>query len=558
MTAENSKKQETQDFPEAVVQTRRQISIVWLVPIVAILIGGWLAYKGLTEKGPVVTISFESAEGLEAGKSKVKYKDVEVGMVDSIRFNADLSRVLVTAELVKEAEPHLTENTRFWVVRPRVTASGVSGLGTIFSGAYIEMDPGKKDKPSRRFKGRRYKGLEIPPVVTTGMPGRDFLLKANTLGSLEVGSPVYYRQINVGQVIGYELHDKGNHLIIKIFINAPHHKLVNTNTRFWNASGFDLKLDAGGLKLNTESLVSIMMGGIAFDTPTSLETGRPAQPDHLFRLYETRESIFERTYTQKRHYILHFNESIRGLNVGAPVEFRGIRIGQVVDIKAHFNLETATPEITVLIETEPQRWEVIGEASGDDKQRLEMQVAKGMRAQLKTGSLITGQLYVDVDFHPDAPEAEVKFDKQFPEIPTIPAPLQMLENRVNELLTKIDTVPIEQIGKDLGDTIKNVKQLSESKELLEAVKALNDTLQGTRLLVKNLDSEVAPKISSTLDQAQKTLISVQGTLGQGSPFEHEMRRTIKELGEAARAVRILTDYLERHPEALIYGKGKEK
>jgi paraquat-inducible protein B len=483
----------------------------------------------------------------------VKYKDVELGHVETIRFNADLSRVLVTAELVKEAAPYLTKNTRFWVVRPRVTASGVSGLGTLFSGAYIGMDPGKEGEPDRTFKG-----LEIPPLITTGMPGSEFLLRATTLGSLDSGDPVYYRQIQVGQVISYELHKKGQHLIIKIFINAPHHKLVKTNTRFWNSSGFDLKLDAGGLKLNTESLASIMMGGVAFDTPTSLEAGRPAEPDHLFRLYETRESIFERTYTEKLHYILHFQGSIRGLTVGAPVEFRGIKIGQVVDIKAEFDQKTLTPRITVLVETEPQRWKSLGESNVDHKTEIETLVAKGLRAQLKTGSLITGQLFVDIDIHPDAPKAQVKYEQKFPELPTIPAPLQIIAARVNQILSKLERVPIEKIGKDLGDTLENVKHLSESKELLEAVQALNATLQETRQLVQNLDSKVTPAITSTLDQAQKTLVSVEGTLGQDSPLQHEMRQAMKELGEAARAVRILTDYLERHPEALIYGKGKTK
>jgi paraquat-inducible protein B len=553
MSEQNSTETENQEIPQALVQTRRQISIVWLVPIVAILIGGWLAYKGLSEKGPVVTISFESAEGLEAGKTKVKYKDVEIGLVDTIRFNADLSRVLVTAKLVKETEPYLTENTRFWVVRPRVTASGVSGLGTLFSGAYIGMDPGKEGEPARDFKG-----LEIPPAVTTGMPGRVFLLRATTLGSLDIGAPVYYRQIQVGQVIGYDLEEKGKSLKIKIFINAPHDKLVKKNTRFWNASGFDLKLDAGGLRLNTESLVSIMMGGIAFDTPTTLDTGGPAEAGEVFRLYETREAIFERTYTHKNYFVLHFNESVRGLSVGAPVEFRGIKIGHVVDIKPEYDPETLTPKITVLIETEPERWGNIPVDSADSRQRVQKLVDKGLRAQLKTGSLLTGQLFIAIDFHPDAPKAQIKYGGQFPEFPTIPAPLQIITARVNELLSKLETVPIKKIGKDLGDTLKNVKGLSESKELLGAVKALNETLQETRQLVQNLDSKIAPEISSTLDQAQKTLVSVESTLGQNSPLQYEMRQAIMELGEAARSVRILVEYLERHPSALIYGKGKAK
>jgi paraquat-inducible protein B len=555
MNAENNHEPDLSDLPQADVQSKKQISIVWLIPIVAVLIGGWLAYKGLSEKGPMVTISFESAEGLEAGKTKLKYKDVEVGKVETIRFNADLSRVLVTAELVKEATPFLTENTRFWVVRPRVTASGVSGLGTLFSGAYIGMDPGREGEPARRFEG-----LEIPPVVTTGMPGHVFLLRAIALGSLDIGSPVYYRQIQVGQVIGYELDEEGQSLSIKVFINAPHDKLVRKNTRFWNASGFDLKLDAGGLKLNTESLVSIMMGGIAFDTPTSLAAGGPAQEGHVFKLYETRASIFERTYTQKMHYILHFDESIRGLTVGAPVEFRGIKIGQVADIKSEFDMEKTSPRITVLIETEPQRWKVAGTAlsrtADDAKKNISKLVAKGLRAQLKTGSLLTGQLFVDIDFHPDAPNAQVKYGEKFPELPTIPAPLLIITARVNDLLSKLETVPIEKIGKNLGDTLQNVKRLTESKELLEAVQALNETLQHTRQLVQNLDSNVAPQIRSTLDQAQKTLVAVEGTLGKDSPLQHEMRRAFKELSAAARSIRILTDYLERHPNALIYGKGK--
>jgi paraquat-inducible protein B len=557
MNAENNHELDLSDLPQADVQRKKQISIVWLIPIVAVLIGGWLAYKGLSEKGPMVTITFESAEGLEAGKTLVKYKDVKIGQVQTVRFNADLSRVIVEAELVKEAEPFLTENTRFWVVRPRVTASGVSGLGTLFSGAYISMDPGKEGRAERKFKG-----IEIPPVVTTGMPGRDFVLQATSLGSLDIGAPVYYRQIQVGQVIGYELEEEGQSLKIKIFINAPHDKLVFKNTRFWNASGFDLKLDASGLTLNTESMVSIMLGGIAFDTPTSLEVGGPAEEGQIFRLYETRASIFERTYTEKVYYILYFNESIRGLAVGAPVEFRGIKIGQVVDIKSEFDLKKASPRIAVLIETEPQRWKVAGtEQEGTvegSKEAIAKLVAKGLRAQLKTGSLLTGQLFINVDFYPDAPKAQIKYGEKFPVLPTIPAPLQIITARVNDLLSKIETVPIEQIGKDLGDTLQNVKKLSESRELLEALQSLNETLQDTRKLAQNLNTNVAPAITTTLDQAQQTLISVEGTLGKDSPLQYELRNAIKELGESARSLRVLLEYLERHPDALIFGKGKAK
>ena len=274
-----------EELPDAVVQTRKRFSIVWVVPVVAALIGGWLAYKALSEKGPTITITFESAEGLEAGKTKIKYKDVEIGQVESISLSEDLSHIMVTAELVREAKTWLSENTRFWVVRARVAAGEVSGLGTIFSGVYIAIDPGKGGKPARVFKG-----LEIPPIVTTDLPGRHFLLRAGRLGSLDIGSPVYFRQIKVGQVVAHNLEKDGRAVHIRIFIHAPHHQLVSKNTRFWNASGFDVSVDASGIKVNTESFVAIMIGGIAFDTPVNLGSGGPAKDGETFELYKSREA----------------------------------------------------------------------------------------------------------------------------------------------------------------------------------------------------------------------------------------------------------------------------
>jgi paraquat-inducible protein B len=263
----------------AVVKPKKSVSIVWIVPLVALLIGGWLAYRAITEKGPTITITFKSAEGLEAGKTKIKFKDVEVGQVEEIRLSPDLSQVMVTAQLTKDAKDYLSENTRFWVVRARVVGGGVSGLGTLFSGAYIGMDPGKPGKTVRSFKG-----LETPPIVTTDLPGRHFMLRAERLGSLDIGKPVYFRQIQVGQVVAYELQKDGQAIDIKIFIHAPHHESVRKNTRFWNAGGLDVSVDAGGIKVNTESFVTIMIGGIAFETPMDSDPGPAAQEEEVFRL----------------------------------------------------------------------------------------------------------------------------------------------------------------------------------------------------------------------------------------------------------------------------------
>jgi paraquat-inducible protein B len=527
--------------PEAIVQTKKKFSfsIVWLVPVVAALIGGWLVYKAVSEKGPTITITFATAEGLEAGKTKIKYKDVEVGQVESIDLVKDLSHVIVTAELNKGATPYLTENTRFWVVRARVAAGGVSGLGTLFSGAYIGVDPGKPGKPTRSFKG-----LEIQPIITTGLPGAHFMLKAETLGSLDIGSPVYYRQIKVGQVVAYELEKDGKAVDIKIFIHAPHHQAVRQNTRFWNASGLDVTLDASGIRVNTESFVTMMVGGIAFDTPTNLEPGGQAEEGTIFKLYESRAKIFEKAYAERKPWLTYFDGSVRGLAVGAPVELQGIRIGEVTDITLEFDQEKMAFRIPVLIEVEPERIKFIErktEPSPLDKKRgMDILVEKGLRAQLKTGNLLTGQLLVSLDMYPEAPPAKINWDGRYPELPTIPTPMEEITRSVTRIVEKFDKMPLEQIGKDFRETMQN----------------LNKTTGDLQKLVQNLDASVVPAANATLEQTQKTLIKVDRLLNADSPTGHELKRALGELADAARNISILMDYLERHPESVVFGKEK--
>jgi paraquat-inducible protein B len=571
-------------MPEAVVSSRRhQISIVWFVPLVAILIGGWLVYKTLSEKGPTITVSFKSAEGLEAGKTKIKYKDVELGQVTEIRLTPDLSRVLVTAELVKEAEDFLSANTRFWIVRARVAAGQISGLGTLFSGAYIGLDPGNPGLP-----GTQFVGLETPPVVTTDLPGSHFRLHASRLGSLDIGAPVYFRQIKVGQVVGYNLQEDGKAVSVKIFINDPIDKQVYKNTRFWNASGLDFAIDAGGIRVNTESLVTILIGGIAFDTPANLEPGGPAEDGDNFKLYESRERIFDKTYTEKSRWLLYFEGSVRGLTVGSPVEFRGIPVGQVLDINMEFDAAKKTFLIPVLIEIEQERIKVINEMKETDgKKQNDFLVEQGMRAQLKTGSLITGQLYVDLDFHPNAEPAQIIWEGRYPQMPTVPTSMEEITTSLTQLLKKLEKLPIEQIGNDLRDTIQGAKRLVNSAELQEAITALNQTLnqaqifaatlnkvitpelrsavanlnttlKHTKKLAQNFDRTVVPELDATLKEAQFTLNAIKGSVSKDSPLYYELMRVFKELSGAARSIRVMADYLERNPDALIYGKGKRR
>jgi len=541
MNEENNSTRNPASTPEAIVKTKKgfSFSLVWLVPVVAALIGGWLVYKALSEKGPTVTITFETAEGLEAGKTKIKYKDVEVGQVDSIDLAKDLAHVIVTAEMNKDAGPYLSENTRFWVVRARVAAGGVSGLGTLFSGAYIGVDPGKPGKATRSFKG-----LETAPIITFGVPGRLFILKAETLGSLDIGSPVYYRQIKVGQVVAYELDKDGKAVDIKVFIHAPHDQEVWKNTRFWNASGLDVTLDASGIKVNTESFVTMMVGGIAFDIPPHLEPGGPAPEGEVFRLYQRREKIFEHEYKERKPWVLYFNGSVRGLEVGAPVEMRGIKIGEVTDITLEFDQKKGAFRIPVLIGVEPERIQFVGtgkELSPAERMHgMDILVGKGLRAQLKTGSLLTGQLLISLDMYPDAPPAKINWEGKYPEFPTIPTPMEEITRSVTRIVEKFDKLPLEQIGNDLRDTMAH----------------LNKTTEALRKMVKNLDESLVPAASTSLDQVQKTLVKVDRLLNAESPTGHELKRALGELAEAARSISILADYLERHPNSLVFGKEK--
>jgi paraquat-inducible protein B len=541
------------NVPEVAVHSKRTFSIVWLVPVIAAIIGGWLAYKAISERGPTITIVFKSAEGLEAGKSKIKYKDVDIGQVEKIGLSKDLSGVVITAVLVKQAEEYLTENTRFWIVRARIGATGASGLRTIFSGAYISIDPVRGGTPTRNFEG-----LEHPPVVTRDLPGSHFLLQADRLSSLDIGSPVYFRQIKVGQVVAYNIDEKGNRVMINVFIRAPYHHFVRKNTRFWNAGGLDISVDASGIKVDTESLVTLIIGGIAFETPVNLEPGDAADDSDIFVLYRNHESIYEKTYMKKSYWVLYFDGSVNGLSVGAPVDFRGIKVGRVADIQLEFLMEKSAVRIPVLIELEPERIAVTDEhlENVDDPQFMDLLVSKGLRAQLKRGNLLTGQLFVELNFHPDAPVRNIVWEGKYPVLPTIASPLEEITTGVAQLITRLEKFPLEQIGKSVRNTFQNAEHLMASPELEESIQSLNHSLKQINAFSSYLNEDMIPAVTTTLEKTQKTLTEAENILRSDSQLRHRLNHALTELADAARSVRLLVDYLEQHPEALIKGKDR--
>jgi paraquat-inducible protein B len=546
--AETPHRPDLPDIPEAVAvpKSRRSLQLVWVIPIVAALVGGWLAVKTILEQGPTITISFKTGEGLEAGKTKIKYKDVEIGMVTSVRLSKGVKHVIATAELVKEAEPYLVEDMQFWVVRPRISGGSVSGLGTLLGGSYIGTDLGKSTQ-----KRRDYIGLEVPPVISTDLPGRQFVLHADTLGSLDFGVPVFFRRLQVGQVAAYELDKDGKGVTLKIFINAPYDQYVNGNTRFWNASGIDVSVDASGVKVHTEGLVSIAIGGIAFQTLAEDAVLPPAEVDAVFQLHADRTDALKHKETIYSNLIVVFRESVRGLQVGAPVDFYGITLGEVVAIKTQFDPVNADFSIPVEIRIFPERLTsryLKGPTGGriaggqDPKKFMEGLVNRGFRAQLRTGSLLTGQLYIALDFFPNAPKVKFDSSQEPPEIPVVSSGLQELQKTLTEVANKLAKIAGELEKVPYGEISKNV----------------NETLQSANSVMKRLDKEIAPEARDVLIEARKSLMSAQQLMSARGPLQQDTREAMREIARAAEALRVLAEYLERHPEALIRGKQEDK
>jgi len=528
--------------PPSIARRRDWIpSLIWLIPIVAALVGFTLVARILMQRGPEIVMTFQTAEGLEAGKTAVRYKDVQIGTVQSLRLARDRSHVRVLVQLTKEADNFLAQDTRFWVVRPRLDMSGVSGLGTLLSGAYIGADPGVSEDTAGEFTG-----LEVAPIVTRDANGHQYSLRAHDIGSLDIGSPVYYRRVKVGKISTYSLDSDGRGVTLGVFINAPYDKFVGVNTRFWHASGLDVQLSASGLTLRTQSLASILLGGIAFQAPDDA-MGPMAQDNTMFALADDEPTAMKEPDGPAQLLLLRFNQSVRGLVPGAPVDFRGVVIGEVKAIGVQFDENESQFLMPVLVQVYPDRLRKPGEkhdaaTSAARQAQLKLLVSKGLRAQLRTGSLLTGQIYVALDIFPNVPKAKVDVTLNPIELPTIPNSLDELQSQVQQIATKLNKVPFEQIAVDLRTSLAR----------------LNRTLTAAEGAAKNINNNVTPEIAAALKDLRKTLNSADRTLSEDAPLQQDIRQTLQELTRAAGSVRVLTDYLERHPESLLRGKPDDK
>ncbi|SEJ82334.1 intermembrane transport protein PqiB [Pseudomonas sp. NFR16] len=515
---------------------KARISLVWLVPIVAGIIGLSMVIHDFLNVGPKVVVSFLTAEGLEAKKTQVKYKNVVIGTVTDIALSDDRTHILATIELNQSATPFTRADTQYWVVRPRIGAHGVSGVDTLLSGAFISADAGSSDKTEKNFTG-----LETPPPVTFGERGKRFILHTDDLGSLDIGSPVYFRRIQVGQVVAYELAKDGKGVDIEIFISSPNDEFVLTDSRFWNASGVDVSLGAAGLKVSTQSLTSIISGGIAFREPNYSPDAKPAEGNAEFKLFDDQASALAPPDGEPKYIRMRFNQSLRGLVVNAPVDFLGVNVGRVVSVDLDYDPATGSFPGVVGAVIYPQRLGAANDklrqqAGGGDEEEQTSRiigrfVERGLRAQVRTGNLLTGQLYVAMDFDPKAPKVTYNAKARPLEVPTIGGSFDKLQEQLQAFVDKLGKIPLDDLAKNLNGS------------LIELQKTM-----------KQVNGEVLPQMRGTLQQAQKTLGSANDTFADDSPARQQLGQAMEEVQRTARSVRVLTDFLSRHPESLIRGR----
>jgi paraquat-inducible protein B len=540
------------------VRRSRLVALVWLVPIVAFLVVLWVGFQTFANHGPTVTITFSSADGLEAGHTKIRHKDVDIGTVKRVVLTKDMNHVEVTVELERQVEDRVTSNSRFWIVRPRISAAGISGLNTLVSGAFIEMDPGPAGEPTDHFAG-----LEEPPVVDDeDVPGTRFTLHADDLGSIGQSSPIYFRGINVGEVLGYQLGKSAKQTDIFIYVHAPYDKLVRPKSHFWNVSGVSISAGAGGIRASTRSLEALLAGGLGFDTSDAAMWDVASPKDAEFHLYKSEDEADQQPTGPTVTYIAEFPGSVHGLSEGASVEVLGMQVGQVTDVHLEYDAKTDSLRAPVTFQIDPTQLPI-----GKDQPKPSIEavnkvmdhlVQKGLRARMGSANLLTGQRLIQLELVPDAPAATVNYDGPVPQVPTVASgDLDTIQASASQFMDKLSKLPIAEIGMGIHNILAHVDQATSGPELARAVKSLDRSLTNLDQLTQKTNQQIGPILDSlhrTVDSADQTLDAAQHLLGSGGDRSRDLPALIHELTDSMRSIRALADYLDQHPEALLRGR----
>lgn len=536
-----------------VIKKRTRLSSVWLIPLIAMITSIWFVTQHYLQRGTEIEIRFENAEGIEAGRTLIKTLNVEVGVVTQVKINQDSQTVTVLARIKAQAEDLLRQDSQFWVVKPRVGSKGVSGLGTLFSGAYIELEPGN-DYPGKTS----FVGLDNPPLTPANKAGINVFLISDSAASLNAGDPVLFKGFEVGQIAQIEILNE-HKLKTRLFIESPYDKMVTSNTRFYNASGISLQINAQSVAMHTDAMESTLIGGVAFDLPKSSKPGRQVVDGTEFNLYENRQAIEAHPFEYSVDYLLLFDRSVRGLNVGEDVEYRGIKVGSVIDIAFKYlpenQFESAqNPKVPVLIRIDPGK--IINQDSPAARSKLtkllNKHIAKGLKAALKTGSLVTGQSFIQLDFYPDLAPGQMTKVGRYHTIPTTADDLDSLISGMTAFTHKLNQLPLEQTVDGLNTSIAQVNQT-----LVTANQALANIAELTNTSNNLLNAD---EIQALPAQVNELMVAAKKSLAQLSPESElatELNATLSKLKSTLNSVQRAADTLEQKPNSVIFGSDEQ-
>lgn len=547
------------EAPTARVKHRAPISPIWLVPLVAAGVALYLAVHAFATRGPLITITFKTADGLTAHQTEVRHKAVKLGTVEEITLSEDLSHVIVRVRMNAMAKPFLTDHARFWVVRPRLSGGGLaglqSGLETLVSGAYLALDPG----PPHGRPTKSYTGLEEPPSVRSDEPGRVFRLRSERLGSLGIGAPIYHHDIRVGEVLSYDSGNGDGPVSIRVFVRSPFDKLVRDATHFWNTSGLSVDMGPNGLHLELRSLQSILSGGIAFETPANAG-GAPSGDAKVFELYDS-EGVAKADFFERVPCVTYLETSLSGLAIGAPVQLRGVQMGIVTDEQLLLG-DDGRVVARVAFDMQPTR--ALENSDRSPRDLTSFILSQGMHVEVSSTNLVTGQKVLSLEYPAVPQKTELRTEAGALVIPGQGGGIGDMTKSLGAIATKLNQIPFDDIGKNVDQTLRSVNAVVSGPKLQNALTELSSTLQEVRGMVHDADAKLGPAmarlpdVAEQMQQAAQKLNAALGEsgYGQSSDFQHNMAELVSQARDAARSIRLFVDYLDRHPEALLRGRSE--
>jgi len=529
-----------------------KISAIWIIPAIALLVGMWMLYQYQANKGPTIFIEMPQAEGIIAGKTEIKVRSVKIGQIDHVRLSDTQDSVIARAQIDKNYNNLLTDDAKIWVVKPRIDETGISGMSTLLSGVYLEFSPGESKELKERFKLQ-----DEPALIGKDVKGGRFKLMSYNAEVLDVSTGIFFKNYKIGQVETATFDWENQAMKYGIFIKEPYQNLITSNSIFWVNAGIEIDLSADGININTGSLSKLLKGGISVGLPEQQPPGEIAKNGNSFSLSQSYKEALEERFYDFDYYLIEFEQSVRGLRTGAPVEYRGMRVGTVVEAPAnviidgkpaHFrNHNTAVP---VLIKVEYGRlYHDSASAKEYWQGSLKGWIESGMRASLKPGNLLTGAVYVDFDIYPDAPQAHLGKLVQYDVFPSISSGITVLADQVSDVLNKVNNLKVEDSLEQMQATFTDYRALAnEMRGLLSQKDTQNlpgDFNRNFEKMTKSME-----QFEVTMRQFDKTMASYQA----GSELHHQIQQTLKEFKRLSEGLQPLTRGLNEQPNMLIFDK----